>query len=140
MCQVQGLRFSTLEVQDRKALCQLEFSPGSDNGFPKQEESRGPLAVPSIGLLPKKGEYPTYISNNVVALFALSDTALSPVSAAFTLLSLFRITRGKQTTVGTLVFGSRAEGRGYTSLLSPRLFCFEELSLIITFLLSFIYC
>jgi hypothetical protein len=70
MCQVQGLRFSTLEVQDRKALRQLEFSPGLDNGFPKQEESGGPLAVPLIGRLPKKGGYHTFISNNVVALFA----------------------------------------------------------------------
>lgn len=84
MCQVQGLRFSTLEVQDRKALRQLEFSPGSDNGFPKQEKPRGPLAVPSIG------GYHTYISNNAVALFAWTQL-LSPVSAAFTSLSLFKI-------------------------------------------------
>lgn len=54
----------------RKALFQLEFSPASDNGFPKQEESRGSLAVPSIGLLPKKRGYHTFISNNVVTLFA----------------------------------------------------------------------
>lgn len=40
MCQGQGLPFSALEVQDRKALCQLGFSPGSDNGFLNQKDRR----------------------------------------------------------------------------------------------------
>lgn len=40
MCQVQGLPFSALEVQDRKAVCQLGFSSGSGNGFLNQKDHR----------------------------------------------------------------------------------------------------
>lgn len=58
MCQVQGLFFSALEVQDRKALCQLGFSPGSDNGFLNQKD---PLVMPSTGSVPTKNKGHLYL-------------------------------------------------------------------------------
>lgn len=144
MCQVQGLPFPALELQDRKALCQLEFFPGSDNGFPKQEQTREPLAVPSTGLLTKKGAVlcgtvpSPCLSNNAVALLAQTQLChqCQLLSRCYISLEL----RGKQTAVHSpLEAEQRGEKLPQLRTLHPRLSCFEEYSSPITFLLNFIY-